>query len=336
MEEGWDDNMKLKEKDFLGQLEARDRQEGVFWEQKARVKWLQEGERNTKFFHNSIIQNRNSSKIHKLKKMDGSTVETRREIEEELSQHFSDIRKEYGGDRSRAINRITNLIPRTVTKENNEMLIKLVSMQEVEEVINQMAPAKAPRPDGFTSNFFHHFWDLVKEEVLEIVEEFKNKRGVLKSFNTNFISLVPKEVGADRLDKFRPIDLCNVIYKIISKVIINRLKPLLPKLISSKKLGFVERRHILDGVILVHEMLHSLKSSRTPGMMIKLDIVKAYDKLSWQYINKMLESYGLSTQWVDWVMGMVTSPFFSILYNGSPSRVFYASRGIRQGDSLSL
>ena len=78
---------------------------------------------------------------------------------------------------------ITDLIPRIVIRENNEMLVKHVSMQEVEEVIHQMAPRKAPGPDGFTSNFFHHFWDLVKEEVLEIVEESRNKTHSLVQCN---------------------------------------------------------------------------------------------------------------------------------------------------------
>ena len=175
--------------------------------------------------------------------MDGSRVETQREIEEELSQHFSGILKEDGGDRSRAINMITDLIPRTVTKENNEMqLVKLVSMQEVEEVIHQKAPGKAPGPNGFNSNFFHNFRDLVKEEVLEIVEESRNKRGVLKDFNATFVILVTKEVGVDIHDKFRPIALCNVIYKIISKVIANHLKPLLLRLIIPEQYGFVEER----------------------------------------------------------------------------------------------
>ena len=94
-----------------------------------------------------------------------------------------------------------------------------------------MATGKAPGPDGFTSNFFHNFWDLVKEEVLEIVEESRNTTGVLKDFNTTFVTLVTKEVGVDIHDKFRPIAFCNVIYKIISKVIANHLKPLLPRLI---------------------------------------------------------------------------------------------------------
>ena len=82
-----------------------------------------------------------------------------------------------------------------------------------------MALGKAPGPDGFTSNFFHHFWDMVKEEVVEIVEESRLKKGVLKAFNATFLSLIPKEAGADSPDKFMPISLYNVIYKIIFKVI---------------------------------------------------------------------------------------------------------------------
>ena len=124
-----------------------------------------------------------------------------------------------------------------------------------------MALGKAPSPDGFTSNFFHHFWDMVKGEVVEIVEESRLKKGVLTTFNATFLSLIPKEMGADGPDKFRPIALCNVIYKIISKVIANRLKSLLPSLTCLEQSGFVEGCQILDGFILIHEVLHSLQTS---------------------------------------------------------------------------
>ena len=77
-----------------------------------------------------------------------------------------------------------------------------VVMQEVEEVVNQMALGKAPGLDGFTSNFFHYFWDLVKEEVLDIVEESRNKTGVLKAFNATLLTLIPKEAGENSPDKF--------------------------------------------------------------------------------------------------------------------------------------
>ena len=139
MENGWNEDMKAKEKDLWGQLEARERQEGIFWKQKARVKWPQEGERNTNFFHNSVIQNRSSSRIQKLRKADGSRIETRQEIEEELTQYFSKILSEDRDNRGEDIERITCLIPRSVTRENNEMLIKPVMMRELEEVVNQMA-----------------------------------------------------------------------------------------------------------------------------------------------------------------------------------------------------
>ena len=87
-----------------------------------------------------------------------------------------------------------------------------------------------------------------------------------------------------------------MIYKIISKVIVNRLKPLLPNLISPEQSGFIEGRQILEGFILVHEVIHSLKRTMRSGMMIKLDVVKAYDKLSWQYMDKMLESFGFGPE----------------------------------------
>ena len=114
-------------------------------------------QKNTKFFHNSVIQNRSNSNIQKLQKMDGSWIETRREIEDELTHHFLEILQEDDHDRGIDIANITRLIPSSVTRENNEMLIKPVTMQEVEEAINQMALGKSPGPNGFTSNFFHHF-----------------------------------------------------------------------------------------------------------------------------------------------------------------------------------
>ena len=113
--------------------------------------------KNTKFFHNSIIQNRNNSRIQKLKKMDGSRIETCREIEEELNHYFAEILNEDIHDRERDIAQTTRLIPYSVTREDNEMLVKPVTLQEVEEAVNQMALGKAPSPDGFTSNFFNYF-----------------------------------------------------------------------------------------------------------------------------------------------------------------------------------
>ena len=185
-------------------------------------------------------------------------METREEVREELTNHFKEIMTEDYGNREHDISRITALIPRSVSREDNENLSKPITMQEVEEAMSQMAQGKALSTDGFTTNFFHFFWDMIKEEVWAIVEESRSKRGVFKAFNVTFLSLTPKGEGVDYLGKFRPIALCNVIYKIKTKVIENRLKPLLPSLTSPEKSGFIKGRQILDGIIAVHETIHSL------------------------------------------------------------------------------
>ena len=130
------------------------------------------------------------------------------------------------------------------------MLMRTIECEEVEEVVMQMEKAKALGPDGFTIDFFQTCWDLVKEEIWEVVEESRRMGRVLTAFNVTFLSLILKEHGVDSLGKFRPISLCNVVLKIITKVMANRLKPLMLGLISPEQLGFVEGRQILDGIIL--------------------------------------------------------------------------------------
>ena len=120
----------------------------------------------------------------------------------------------------------------------------------------------------------------------------RRTKRVLKAFNATFLTLLPKEQGIDSHGKFWPISLCNVVLKMITKVMANRLKPILPKLVSPKQSRFVEGRQILDGIILTQEMIHSLKQTKMPGIMIKVDLAKAYDKVSWRFLREVLTTFG--------------------------------------------
>eukprot|EP00253_Pinus_taeda_P006320 PITA_06320 len=194
-------------------------------------------------------------------------------------------------DRSKYINDFTKHIPRFVTREDNYNLNKPVNEQEVKEVIKEMQNGKAPGPDGVNVDFFKACWNIVKQDILEVVEDSRKNKIVLKALNTSFITLIPKQENAMTPDRFRAIALCNVVYKIISKIIANRLKPLLPTLVSEEQIGYVEGRQILSNIIQAHEVIHSLKSNKKTGLIIQLDHEKAYDKLSWAYIREVLKAY---------------------------------------------
>eukprot|EP00253_Pinus_taeda_P031999 PITA_31999 len=200
--------------------------------------------------------------ITHIQNSQGERVEDHAAIEQELLTYFKQVHHETQTDRTEAIDKIIKSIPKIITEEHNQMLLKLITLQEVEKAVQQLKEGKAPGPNGFTSNFFHNFWDLIKLEVWQVVEESRANRWMLPSMNATFITLIPKEAHSRTPDKFRPIALCNIIYKIVSKVIASRLKPLLPLLISPEQSGYVEGRQITDGIILTHEIIHSLKQHK--------------------------------------------------------------------------
>ena len=143
-----------------------------------------------------------------------------------------------------------------------------------------MKEDKALGLDGFTVNFFHVCWDMLKYEIWDMVEESWCNQNILLALNATFFTLIPKEGNVSTPDEFRPIALYNVLYKIVTKVIANHLKPLLPSLISLEQTGYVKGRQILDGIILAHEVIHSLKITKNPSMMLKLNLSKSFDKLN--------------------------------------------------------
>ena len=177
MENGFTPNTKLQERELLHQFNKRCDQEAIYWNKKARVKWLKDGERNTSFFHKSTIQHRMQNKISKLHTDSGDMLEEHQDISKELTHHFSQLLLEPNHNWLEEINKVTCCIPPLVNNDHNHSLMQPISMQEVEMAVAQMADGTSPGPDGFTIDFFHHCWDLLKDEILEIVEESREKNG---------------------------------------------------------------------------------------------------------------------------------------------------------------
>ena len=155
---------------------------------------------------------------------------------------------------------------------------------------------------------------------------------MLPKINHTNIVLIPKVKDLEKMFDFRQISLCNVIYKIISKVLANRLKSVLPRIISPTQSAFVLGRLITNNVLVAYEMLHTMharKKGKKGSMALKLDISKAYDLVKWQFLQGIMEKMGFPTQWIKRVMSCVTTASFSILVNGKPYGMVHPSRGIR-------
>ena len=201
-----------------------------------------------------------------------------------------------------------------------------------------MYPLKAPGPDGMPPLFYQNFWPLIGNVVTKTVLDFLNSGIIPPNFNETHTVLVPKIEEPKRVTDYRPISLCNVVYKLASKAIANRLKKIFPIIISDTQSAFMHGRLIIDNVLVAFETMHhiNMKNGGKKGeMALKLDMSKAYDRVEWGCLDKIMEKLGFESRWRKLLMTCISTVTYSIRINGRPHGHIVPSRGIRQGDPLS-
>ena len=210
-----------------------------------------------------------------------------------------------------------------------------VTMQEIIEALSDCDPSKAPGYDGFNLKCIKKMWSVVGEDFCTYILNFFATGTLHASFNTTWVTLIPKKKGVLEVTDFRPISLVGSLYKVIAKILSSRLKTVLPNLIGESQTAFVSDRQILDGALIANEVVHWLKVKKKQGVLLKLDFQKAFDTIDWDSLVLVLEVMGFGSKWRNWIHKCISSASISILINGVPSKPFKMGRGLRQGDPLS-
>lgn len=225
-----------------------------------------------------------------------------------------------------------------VTYEMNSQLLREFTQEEIDFALSEMHPLKSPRLDSFSACFYQRLWTIVGVEVHKTVLNFLHSNTFYADINATFIALIPKASPSTKVTEFQPISLCNILYKLIVKVTANRLKKLLPSIISCNQSAFIPCRLIYDNVLVAFEALHTMDTKlkgKKDFMALKLDMSNAYDHVEWEYLESIMRRLGFAERWIHLTMSCVKTVSYSVLINGSPQWCIIPTRGLRQGNHLS-
>ena len=228
----------------------------VLWRQKSRELWLKEGDKSTKFFHLPTIIRRQQNNIDAIRSEKGDWITDKGLIR----QHFLDyFRHHFTEEEVNFPDHLEDLVSTVISEEDNLALCNIPTPEEIKSTLFHMPDLKAPGPDGFPVAFYKSFWPIVGDDVIKAVTSFFTSGSMPKEINSSLIVLIPKVPNLSSSNHFRPISLCNVIYNIISKILVSRIRPLLPRFISPCQSAFIPRRWIAENQVIVQELLHSFK-----------------------------------------------------------------------------
>ncbi|CAN1818839.1 LINE-1 reverse transcriptase homolog, partial [Linum perenne] len=307
----------------------------LLWKQTAKQHWVNEGDRNTAFFHATTVHRRQRNHITRLKNQEEEWTSTPTELENLTKSFFVDL---FTARQQVDSSLILPLLPKLVSDEINYNLTRPVSDEEIRTAVFALGAAQSPGPDGYNGHFYRKYWSLIGNQIGGEIKKFFADSIMPVGWNDTNIVLIPKTNLPTKITEFRPISCCNFRYKIITKIMSSRLKTWLPNMIAENQAAFTADRCIQDNIIIVHEVLHHFKirkKGRKKDMCIKLDMRKAYDLVDWDSLHQILKAYGFSEMWCKWIYSCISTVKFDILLNGRSTGFFSPTRGIRQGDPIS-
>ena len=273
------DELLSKEAALIKEFEEVLEQEEIIWFQKSREKWIELGDRNTTYFHTSTIIRRRRNRIEMLKNGDEILVTDSQELETMAVEYYKTLYSME--DVESCVDTLDPVGFAVLTVGELADLNKPFSSMEVENSIRSMGKFKAPGPDGFQPVFYQECWDVVGASVTQFVLNCFASGQLPAGLNDALLVLIAKVNKPERMSQFRPISLCNVLFKMLTKIMVIRLKNVMPKLIGPAQSSFIPGRLSTDNIVVVQEDVHSMKrkQGKKGWMLLKLDLEKAYDRI---------------------------------------------------------
>ena len=307
---------------------------------RSRVRWAEEGEKPTKYFCSLESRNYINKTISRVEKDNGQIITKQENILLEVKQFYENLYKshDFNGNQDIEILSILDTIEQNpkLSSENKNKLEGELTEREILTALKKMKNNKSPGIDGFTSEFFKFFYTDIKIFIKRAINEGYLEGKLSISQRQGLITCLPKgDKPRLYLKNWRPITLLNVIYKIASGCIAERIKSVLTDLISEDQTGFISGRYIGENTRLIYDTLHITDELDIPGLLLIVDFEKAFDSISWKFINHTLNFLNFGDSIIRWVNVFYNDIQSCVIQNGFLSEPFTVKRGCRQGDPLS-
>lgn len=283
------DNVTLqrKEREHYAKYKTLANAELSLYKQKVKEQWSKEMDQNTAYFHARVCEKQARCRISRITDDCGQVVEDVEQIGHLFVKFYENL---FG--RASEVQQIdqsnVELGPK-LTEQYRDLLCAEVTEEEIRKAVFNIDMSKAPGPDGYGSGFFRASWNIVGEDIIKAVKGFFSTGKLLKQVNNTVITLVPKIPCPNNVGDFRPIACCNTLYKIIAKIITDRLANVLPDIISSNQGAFVRDRSIMENILICQDIARDYhRDNELPRCMMRLDIRKAYDTIEWSFLQQVL------------------------------------------------
>lgn len=309
-----------------------------YWCQRAKVQWALFGDANSSYFHAVATTRKRRNVVKSLQMEDGSWETGEKEIRSAFLKHFRSI---YTSDQPKSVHspdwkEVLSQIPK-LSAHAASHIVSLPTDPEIFKIVMSLGPDKSPGPDGINARLVQENWQHFGPAILAEIHSFFSTGQMPSHIARSNIVLIPKSLEAAKVTEYRPISVCNISYKIISKLIAARIRPLISLCVSKMQSAFIPGREISENVILLREVLHCfrMKNYKKAQFCLKVDLSKAFDRMQWSYLEEILPLYGFPAQVISWIMACVSSAEYTIILNGRGDGFFKPTCGLRQGCALS-